>query len=145
MTVRFAPGGIGNTLVWNMPVPTHSSKAGITILADDLFVAPAGFLFRQQLRLVFFPVHQQRQPVDRAVVRQRKHEAHFHRHAARVLERLRDLHARDLIGELGIHFERVDLVARCGLWRLGDASVNDDRPRQTDRLIHANVDQYALC
>ena len=84
--MRFAPGGIGNTLVWNMPVPTHSKQGRVAILADDFFVAPPGFFLRKQLGFVFFAVDEQRQLVDRAVVRQRKHEADFHLHAARVLE-----------------------------------------------------------
>ena len=51
----------------------------IAVLADDVFVHSAGFFGLEQLGGHFLAIDQERQLVDRAVVRQRKHEADFHR------------------------------------------------------------------
>ena len=83
----------------------------IAVLADDLFVHPPGFFGVQQLGRILLAVDQQRQLIDRPVVRQRKDERHFHRPAARVHERLGHLHLGHLISQFHIHFQLFDFVA----------------------------------
>ena len=114
-------------------------QGGVAVLADDLFVAAAGIILREQLGLVFFAVDQQRELVDRSVIRKRKYERGFHRLAAGVLERLRDLDLGDLIVERGVDFEGVDFVGRDGLGhRL------NDRSRQADVVFGADIDEDSL-
>ena len=79
------------------PRPQPLEQRRIAILADDLFIKMPGLLGGQELGRILLAVDHQRQLVDRAVIRERKNEADFHRPAAGINERLRDLHAGHLV------------------------------------------------
>ena len=118
----------------------------IAILANDFFVEPPRLAGSQEFGRMLLAVDQQRQLVDRSVVRQWKDEADLHRHATGVDERLRDLRARHLIGQLDLDRQLLDLVgawhdrARCGI-RMGIKNV---RSRQGYCFATINIDQKPL-
>ena len=96
----------------------------VAILADDLFVLPPGVVGVEQFGRHLPAVDQQRHAVDGPVVGQRENEGHFHRPAAGVHERLRNLHLGHLIDDPGVDFQGVDLVGddRLGRHRPGNGT-----------------------
>ena len=134
---------------------SHPLKQGrVLILPHDALVQLARLFSGQQLSGIFFPVNQQRERIDGAVVRQREHKRDFQRAAAGVDKRLRHLHLGHLVGEPRVDGNFADLV-RGRRWR-GQRSgarmgrigwigwPNDWRAGQPDRLVRVNDHQETL-
>ncbi len=105
----------------------------VLVLADDRFVQTPGLVGPQELGRVLLAVDQQGHPLHGPVVRQRKHERHLELPAARVHERLRNLHLSHLIDQPGLDGKLLDLVG-CRR-RCPSRAMDHDRTRQTDVLV----------
>ena len=117
----------------------------VAVFAHRLFVNPPRLVGPQEFGRVFLAVDQQRQSIDGPVVRQRKDEADFHLPAARVDERLRDLHLRHLIVQIDVDRQLLDLV-RALRNRQSDAgrATMHDRSRQRHLLARSYVHEQPL-
>ena len=116
----------------------------VLILPHDRLIRAAGLLGVEQLGLVFLAVDHQCQPADRPVIGQREHENHFHLPAARVDERLGDLHLGDLIGQRNAYVELFDFVGVGRGHGPGNrpwAGPDDRRPGQPHLAVRGDVDQ----